>query len=134
MIKIYYFIFLRLYRLAERTEKQWGSLAMPEWTALYSTTFIICLHAILSLAIVERLTSVAFFSNLEGMPYYILIFGIGVGILNYFIFLKNSSYKRKIVDTEKLINKRYRFTINFIFWLYICLIASLLIFLVESRK
>lgn len=96
MDNIYYYIYYKLYRLAEST-------SLPWWSD-FKAGFLITIIQIIFLALLEyKLTLILFngSNDFYGMWGYILLIGVPPLILNYFLFGYREKWKEIIIHFEK---------------------------------
>ena len=116
---IYKFIYYRLYKLALKSEKQWGvNNRMPHLVAFFS--FVI-------LQLVNLFTAVFILSKGFGLfslpsplePIHGILICCSLYLINYFLILSKKKYFKIEKEFDKSLKDRKKELINLLFWTYL---------------
>jgi len=123
MVKCYYYLFYRFYKLSEAAPSRWWS----EWKAGAALTVMI----FLILAVIEGYYSIITYKDIIPEKNGKLIVGAiagSIGLMNYFIFAHREQWKSIISCFDKLPAKKQR-TGKMLFWLFVIGVLGNLVFM-----
>ena len=129
---MYYYIFYRLYKMAQKTEKQWSpNMRTPVAVAFFSIAILQFINLLTLFVILKH--GIQLDISIELSKEKVILVGIVILLINYYIFIRNKNFSnietRFDEDSSKSKNLK-----KMLFWIYIVLTFVLFFTVLETFK
>lgn len=124
------YIYYKLYKLAIKSEKQWGAnIRMPQLVAFFSLSILLSINFLTFIIFLKH--GFNFIDLPELTSFHAIVTVIGIYFLNYIFFIRKRNYLKIEEHFDKLFKVKNKFYWDAFFWLYVVMTFPVLILVLE---